>query len=434
MVCANTEEGLTKGLRIRTIKTQDDIERVVRFNEIIWGEEEESEEYGKTTGKMVRGLITEHPHTSYEDFFFIENEETGEILSFQCLVPLRWKYGDVDLKAAIIECVGTLKRYRRRGFIRALMQKYDERLRQEGYDLSVVWGIPYFYRQFGHEYALTYREECTLRFDRIPDQKHPNITIRPMTIEDMGSASRLSSQSLKDSLLHAVRDEDIWLYQERRKMSTEYPIESFIVETDGVKNGYFRLIGEGHPSSARTICILEASDLTYDSVLEVLRYAKSTAENRGKTPLIRIFLPADSPLGEAARYLGAQKYTPIKYLIKIPNVAQFLSKIKLVLDKRIRESVFRGVTMNLKINLFRSIVELRFVDGILRGIEEHSPPSDGDKRAANINPSAFYRLVVGDSSIEEITQQYPDVVADGKTRHILAVLFPKITSYIISGY
>jgi len=292
MANTSTKKGIPKGFRTRTIKTQEDVDRVIRFNEIVWGEEE-NEENGKIVGEMVRGLITQHPYTSFDDFFFVENEKSGELVSFLCLVPLKWKYGDVNLKVATVECVGTLKPYRRRGFIKALMEKYEERLREGEYDLSVVWGIPYFYRQFGYEDALSYREECILRFDQISDQKRANITIRPMTIQDIPSAPRLLDQSLKKFFVHTIRDESIWLYQERRKMSTEYLIESFVVESNGAVSGYFRSIKEGHQSVTQSLSILEASDLTYDCVLEVLRYAKSIAESRDKTPVIRVFLPVN---------------------------------------------------------------------------------------------------------------------------------------------
>ena len=433
MANASAEKGMPKGFRTRTIKTQEDVDRVIRFNEIVWGEEE-NEEYGKIVGEMVRGLITQHPHTSFDDFFFVENEKSGELVSFLCLVPLKWKYGDVNLKVATVECVGTLKPYRRRGFIKALMEKYEERLREGEYDLSVVWGIPYFYRQFGYEYALSYREECILRFDQISDQKRANITIHPMTIQDIPSAPRLLDQSLKKFFVHTIRDESIWLYQERRKMSTEYLIESFVVESNGAVSGYFRSIREGHQSVTQSLSILEASDLTYDCVLEVLRYAKSIAESRDKTPVIRVFLPVNSPFVEAAKYLGGQISTPIRYLIKFPDVVQFLTKMKPVLEKRIKESIFQGLTMTLTINLFKLIIRLCFVDGVLRNVEHYDSSGDVDEFTAKINPFAFCKLLIGDSNIEEIAAQYPDVIAYGKIRHILAILFPKTMSYIISGY
>jgi len=434
MINPDVKGRLLDNLRICTIRDHNDVERIIRFNEVIWGEEE-NKEYGKIVGNMVRGLITQHPYTSFNDFLFIENGETGEVLSFLCSVPLKWKYGSINLKVSIIECVGTLKPFRRKGFIKALMKKYDEQLKEEGYDLSIVWGIPYFYRQFGYEYALPYREECILRFDQIPDGKCSDVNIRPMTIKDIPYASRLLNLSLEKYFVHTVREECIWLYQEKRRMSTEHPIESFIVESKGAISGYFRLVKDPHPLASKNICILEASDLTYDEALEVLRYAKSLGEARNKIPAIRIFLPTNSPLTEVAKFLGGQFSTPIKYLIKIPDVIRFLTKIKPVLEERIEQSVFRGLTTTLKINLFKLGVKLCFADGILKNIEPYDPLNDdGHVDTAKINPSAFYRLLVGDSSIEEISACYPDVVAYGKIRHLLSVLFPKTISYFPSGY
>lgn len=409
-----------KGFRVRTIKNDEDIEMAVQFNDLI---------HGEPVGEMVRALCTHHPATSLEDFFFVEEEATGKMVSFLCLIPLKWSFEGVELKVAELGCVGTLESYRRRGFIRALNQRYEERLKEGGYDLSVVEGIPYFYRQFGYEYALPLGEECTISLDQIPDQKEgqtqKKITIRPFTLKDIPEASRLFEQSVSKFSIHTIRNEDIWRYQEERRMASGERFESYAVESNGTMIGYFRL------NKDKDVSILEASDIDYDSALEVLRYAKSITKSEEKSPYIKVRGSSSSPFVEVAKYLGGKVRPHYAFQIRIPDVCRFLTKMKPILERRIRDSVLRGLTATVKINLYIKALELHFVSGEFQKVVSTKPSKEWD---VGFHPLAFYKLLVGYKNREELSAQYHDVIVNEKMHHIIDTLFPKTISFIHTGY
>ncbi len=412
---------LPEGFRIRTIRNAEDIQNAVQLNALIHGDD---------TRELVKGLCARHPTMRLQDCFFVEEEATGRMVSFLCLIPLKWSYEGVQLKVAEMGCVGTLEAYRRRGFIRTLNQMYEKRLREDEYDLSVIEGIPYFYRQFGYEYAIPLDEECTIRLDHIPEPEEgktpKNIIIRPLTLNDITEANRLLKQAVSSLSVRTIRDESIWLYQEKQRMAGGVPFESFSIESNGSITGYFRL-----SKSGENVSILESSELNYGEIIEVLRYARSIAESEGKEPFIRIRAPISSSFVEVAKSLGGQVNPTYAFQIRIPDICRFLTKIKPVLEKRICESVFRGFTTVIKINVYTMVLELHFVNGHLPKVVS-APPSE--ERDIRFRPFILYQLFMGYKSREELCAQYHDCSVRGKMRHIIDILFPKTTSYIHSGY
>ena len=367
---------------------------------------------------------------SLDDCFFVEEEATGRMVSFLCLIPLKWIYEGVELKVAELGCVGTLETYRRRGFIKALNQMYEKRMREGEYDLSVIEGIPYFYRQFGYEYAVPLDEECTIRLDQIPEPEEGetprNVIIRPLTLDGIPEAKRLLEQTVSSLSVHTIRDESIWVYQEKQKMAGGVPFESLSLESHGSMTGYFRL-----SKSGKTVSILEVSELNYDESIEVLRYAKSIAKSEGKEPFVRIRAPLSSSFVEVAKYLGGQVNPAYAFQIRTPDICRFLMKIKLVLEKRIHGSVFRGLTTVVKINVYTMGIELHFVNGCLQKVVS-APPSE--ERTIRFRPLVISQLLMGYRSREELCVQYLDCSVRGRMRHIIDVLFPKTASYIHTGY
>ena len=58
------------------------------------------------------------------------------------------------LIVAMLEMVATHPEYRHRGLVRAQIRRFHEVVRERGFDLSLIEGIPYYYRQYGYGYAI----------------------------------------------------------------------------------------------------------------------------------------------------------------------------------------------------------------------------------------------------------------------------------------
>ena len=193
---------LDNNLVLKSLANQNDVERLAAFNGQI---------FGADVVEMTRSLILNHPPARPEYWLFIEDETSGQIVSSLALIPWLWRYEDVTLKSGEMGIVGTLEAYRNKGLIRALDRRFKELLRQDDFDLSHIQGIPYFYRQFGYEYALPLNAAWEIELQHIPA---PPTDIpyhfRLATVDDIPALMRMYDEAAQSLDISTLRDADIW--------------------------------------------------------------------------------------------------------------------------------------------------------------------------------------------------------------------------------
>ena len=136
---------------------------------------------------IVRRFVGKHPEMGREDYFLVLHGEKA--VAGLVLIPQRWSLDGVELKVAEMGCVGTDPEYRRNGLQHILNEKFDEYAREKGFDICALAGIPYFYRQFGYQYAIELDYISTIDVSRLP--KGSKLTTRPFEPGDIEEAQRL---------------------------------------------------------------------------------------------------------------------------------------------------------------------------------------------------------------------------------------------------
>jgi GNAT superfamily N-acetyltransferase len=413
---------LGNGLILKSVADERDAERLAAFNAVI---------HDEGVAAMARALIFHHPNTRPEHWLFVENEPTGQVVSSLCLIPWTWRYEDVALKAGEMGIVGTLEAYRHRGLIRALVSRFDELLREGGYDLSHIQGIPYFYRRFGYEYAIPLEADLRVEPYLIPDapsDKPSRYTFRLATLDDLPALMRLYAEAANDLSISAVRDEASWRYLFGPSLQTEMVAETWLALDEARQPaGYFRFPQHGFGEG---LIVNEVSRLSGDAALAVLGQLKTLAAGHDK-PYIRLNIPAGSALAQVARYRGAHDVGTYAWQIRLMDVGRLLQKLAPVLERRIAASPFAGLRQNVCFNLYREAFELRFKEGKLAAVE---PLGFSDRAAIRIPPPLAAPLLLGYRSREELAQAHHDVSVWGEWRHLVDVLFPKVTSFIYTIY
>jgi predicted N-acetyltransferase YhbS len=271
-------------LVLRTAADKQDIERVAAFNGTI---------HGPLVASMTRNLFTHHPHTRAEDLIFVEDEQSGQIVSSLCLIPWIWRYEDVDIPAGEMGIVGTLEAYRRRGLIRAQVKLFKRRLRERGCLLSQIQGIPYYYRQFGYEYALPLEGGLRLETCHVPDPPDTPFTFRRATPDDLSALMKCYDEAAQDLAIQAT-----WRYLLTHADGTEMERDTWIVQdADGQVAGYL-CVPRHH--FGEELVVSEVSRLGFDVALVALNHLKALTLEREK-PGIRLNLPAHCTLMRLAR-------------------------------------------------------------------------------------------------------------------------------------
>jgi Acetyltransferase (GNAT) domain len=410
---------LPNGLVLKSIRDLADVERLAAFNGQIHGEE---------VIEMTRSLILHHPMTRPEHWLYIEDESNSQIVSSLALIPWEWRYEDVTLKAGEMGIVGTLESYRNRGLVRELIVRFKELLRDEAFDLSHIQGIPYFYRQFGYEYALPLETGWHIELRNIPDTPSENLNFRLATPNDITSLILLYNEANANLNISTVRTEAVWRYIFGHTAGTYFEGEVWLIlNTEDQIIGYWRI---NHHGFGTGLIVSETSRLSITAAENLLHWLKAAAIERNK-PYIRFNLPVTNDLLRTARGWGASDSGTYAWQIHLVDVAHLLRKLTPVLERRIAASLFAGLTEKIVINLYREAFELDFDGGKLRTVNEIGFQDGGAIRSP---PMQFTPLLLGYRSREELTHMYPDVSVGGQARHLVDVLFPRLESFIFSNY
>lgn len=413
---------LDGGLILKSITEPADAERIAAFNGQIFGD---------MVAGMTRSLIHHHPASRPDYWLFVEDEATGQIVSSLALIEWTWRYEDVTLKSGEMGIVGTLDSYRNRGLIRQQVARHHELLRRDGFDLSHIQGIPYFYRQFGYEYAMPLEAGWQIELRDIPDAAgdEPAVyQVRRATCDDVPALMRLYDEANTALDIRTVRDEATWRYLLQHTAGTEMEAETWLLlDANQHIVGYWRIALHGFGTG---LIVSETSRLRTDACETLLRWLKAAAIEREK-PYIRFNLPVSNDLLRAARYRGARDAGTYTWQMHIVDAASLLRKLAPVLERRVAASPFAGLTKTLVINLYREAVELRFEDGKLSQVQAVGFREWGD---INLPPLLLAPLVLGYRSREELEHMYPDVGMRGEAKFLADVLFPRLDAFLFTIY
>ncbi|MBN1977241.1 MAG: GNAT family N-acetyltransferase [Anaerolineae bacterium] len=411
---------LENGLILRTANA-DDVERVAAFNGKIHGELVET---------MTSRLFLHHPNTHLDDLIFVEDEQSGEVVSSLCLIPWTWRCEDVEIPAGEMGIVGTLEGYRGRGLIRKQVEVFKQRLRERGCLLSQIQGIPYYYRQFGYEYALPLEPWLTLQARQIPDPPEPAFTFRQAALDDVSTLVRLYDEAAQDLAIHAARDEAIWRYLLANTKGTEMERDTLLIQYPGGQTAGYACIPHHH--FGEDLNVNEVSRLSYDAALATLQHVKQLCIERQK-PGIRLNLALGCTLAQVALSLGGRDDGAYAWQIHVPDVAALLRALAPVLERRVAASPLAGLTQDVRMCLYRETIRLRFAAGKVTEVANvgfttwHAEP-------IRFPPLQFVPLVLGYRTWQELKAAFPDVDVAPGSRLLVDTLFPKTESFIYTVY
>ena len=109
---------------------------------------------GLQEGLTCDCLIHHFPGLRRDQCYMLREESTYEVVMCICLMPWSLSFESIDLKAVMIEMVLTHPKYRRKGLVRAMIHLLHDQIARQDFDISLIWGIPFYYRQFGYTYSL----------------------------------------------------------------------------------------------------------------------------------------------------------------------------------------------------------------------------------------------------------------------------------------
>jgi predicted acetyltransferase len=409
---------LSEEFTFHHLQTDDDIAQFLGLMREVFGQT-------SRVDIMVKKWIDHHPTMALNDFFVIKHH--SKIVACLNLFPSKWTIGGIPLKVAELACVATLPDYRHRGLQRRLMSEYHKQLTEQTYDLSAIEGIPYYYRQFGYEYALPLGELTTIKLDKVPDFESSH-SIRPFESKDVSKAIRLLAENQQKYYVCCIRDEAIWKMQQETEMIAEHKFEGYVVEEKGEIIAYFRIYD--NPENKELI-LREITDVDNLAARSVLRFLRDIGRQRKLETLVAVASHRE-PFAQHMVVTGeAKQEPPYAWQICITDYARLLQKMKPLFERRLASSTYRDLTEKVSFNFYRYTVQMTVENGVVTQVQRLETNED---RMIRFNPLVFRQLLLGHRSREELEAIYPDCLVRPSHKHLVDVLFPKLPSYIHTDY
>jgi len=388
-------------------------------------------------------LVSErHPTVTLDDIWVVVDPSNDEqIVSALLLIPQTWRYEEVEFTVGRIELIATHPDYRRRGLVRALMNTAHKRSDALGHLMQSITGIPYYYRQFGYAVAVDLGGRSGLNFSAVPkrkDDQSPEFTLREATPDDIPNLMCWDSYYAQQCLLTTVRDETAWRYElvERSKTSQVYLHVNIITDVQGEGVGYVAFLPSPQRSLYEIFGYVVGDKSSYLATFDdVMRGIQQHAQNNADGEFIRIVF--DSGLSVAVDKLvgkltsGVVRDAMYAWYLRVPELAQFVDKIKPVLERRLHHSVAHRYTGDLKIAFFDMTgLFIKFDDGCINEVS-YDALHQNDAHAA-FPYHMFLNVLFGHRSIEQMRQLMPDVWAKREATLLMDVLFPQKRSWLMA--
>ena len=394
-------------------------------------------------GAWVRDLLT-RPHPSFDpaDFTIVEDTRTGKIVSSLNLIPQTWAYAGIPFGVARIEVVGTHPDYRRRGLVRAQFDEVHTWSQARGHRMQIITGIPNYYRQFGYEMGLDLgggRVGSESQLPSLKEGESERFHLRPALESDIPFIVQVNHHADRRSLVTCPRDENIWRY-ELLGVSPQNVnrCEVRIIEnSSGESLGYLTHPWYNWDNGVSLFSYeLKPGVAWMDVTPAVARYAWKTgqeyAANSGKpVHSFGFWFGLSHPSYEVLREGLPRVRDPYAFYLRLPDLPAFLCLIAPALEARLAASELAiGHSGKLRLNFYRSGLELEFASGRLAGVQAYDPASNQDGDAA-FPDLTFLQLLFGYRSFDELQLSFADSWdKNEEARVLINVLFPKQPSKV----
>ena len=410
--------------------TIDDAEEVAEFNSIVMAEPPEmtpEPEIGEWTLDLFDGV---NRRVGPSDFTVIEDTKTGKIVSSIVYISQVWNIGSVDTPMGMPEIVGTHPDYRRRGLIRKQFDVMHYWGKQRGHFFNTVMGIPYYYKQFGYEYALDAwggRATARTALGGVLPKKDakPVLSARdaertdvPFIVEtELNSRQRLFVTTTRDaqnfeSEMFDRREGNMVFYRTR------------ILEQEGVPVAYYEYNVTTKRDMIRVNSLEISSSVNWlDATSSMLVDLKKLADelvsvDGGKCEKVEFEIGSGHPAFKLFDSQFGSEKKPYAWVIRVPDVAALVSHIYPVIERRLSASDLRGWSGDLKLSFYRSGLKMNFDAGKLTAVE-NTGPIERHEAHAHYPDLSFTKALFGQKSFTQLREALDDCFAEKRADHVL---------------
>ena len=430
---------LGDSLRLR-FAVPDDFDDWVDFNERMREYDPSSNRIGVWAHELMSGR---HPTTRAGDFTVVEDTRTGQIVSSLCLIPQTWSFGGIPFGCGRIEQVGTDPLYRRRGLIRAQMDVIHALSKSKGELMQAITGIPWYYRQFGYEYALDLYHGRVVRVMSPNPEAATQYRVRPLTESDHSFVRAVYAHAAQQQPFSVVRSDEHWEWEfSGRTTDSEVYREWLVIEDKAQRPAgfiqYHPLPSSSEPKPWRLVlrqCALARGvsflNVMPDLLTELTAYVQSLSnsgagEAHTQPGEIVFMLGREDPAYAMLPNLATSSLQGYAWYLRVPDLAIFLRHVRSALEKHLLGTPAEGYTGTLTLNSLGSGLRLDFDRGKITEIGSLTT-QDIESGDASFPDLTFLQLLGGRRTYAQLKESFPDCGATPTAQALLDALFPPFT-------
>ncbi len=343
-------------------------------------------------------------------------EAGGKIVSMMMLIRRPLRIGTAIVKGAIVSPVGTHPDHKGKGYCSAVMRDAVRYMRAQGFDLSILWGVPWLYPHYGYSPAMM-RPEVLIK----PEQGRPveadPCERRAFTESDLGQMTRIYHKNTEAISCAEIRSPTMSHW---KPSGSKAKLEVFTDKKARVI-GYCSIGTDWGRPCAHEIGVLnhEACGIIYNGLLE-------TAKEKGFEEL-RCLVHPDHPFARFALWHKAEIRISSfggAGMARVLNLPSLLSKMERELEQRLCRSELHNTACTLKIASEEDAATLSINHGKVSASPDNSQADyELEIPLASLNP-----LVTGCKDICELAATSKLKIKGGKqATQLIKTLFPRGT-------
>jgi len=437
---------LRDALRVRW-STAADAEAIAQLQSVVY----RSSADAPVHSPAIQDRIQRQLHGSFlmeaSDYAVVEDVSRTDhpLVACACLWQHTWEYAGIPFGVGRPEYVAVDPAYRRRGLVREIFTLLHARSEVRGDLIQAITGIPYFYRQFGYEYALDLEGARCVPLSLIPalgaGAEEP-YRLRKATAEDMRRLISLQDTRRQVMLLWDVKPESFWSHHLIELADNQIPSKrsefQVMVDRGGDVVSYV-YVGTKRRDQYLGVyaCELDPTLNLWTLLPTLLRaleqhgHAVPAIDTEESLRAIKFQLGREHPLYEVlGTELAPLHSPPYAWYIRVGDPWGFLTHIAPAIEQRLHGSPFATYTGDLKVDWYRDGLRLGITAGKITALERWQAPDYGDAAQAGCPGLVFVQTLFGYRSFAELQTIYPDVWATYEAQALLQVLFPRRPSLV----
>ncbi|MFX0048010.1 MAG: GNAT family N-acetyltransferase, partial [Candidatus Hermodarchaeota archaeon] len=195
--------------------------------------------HGESVRDYINHILLNHPRIEDVLFLYIKDSYANKIVSSISFMPLEWRFGSINIPICEMGFVGTLEKYRGKELIVELNKLYELIMAERGYVISVIRGIPYYYRKLGYEFAIPLDHRMFLSLSKIPLDNLEFLKIRKADLDDFDFIVNNYIKYYEDYFISNIFDRECYISRFGNDNYNEFKASTYIIETGGKAIAYF---------------------------------------------------------------------------------------------------------------------------------------------------------------------------------------------------